>query len=260
MGVGQSRALALQIANVCAFAVTILANLLSNILRTDGKNVGEISDAYPNLFTPAGYVFSIWGVIYTLLLFFAVFQASPKRRGELFLRKIGYYFVLSCIANVIWLYLWLSEQIVLSLLPMFVLLGSLIVIYLRIQIGRSDRPRKEKFLVHLPFSVYLGWITVAPIANVAAALTAVGWDGWGINETYWAILVIAVAVIVTTAVIFTRRDAAFSLVIIWALIGIVAKQMENQLVSTTAGLGAIAVALVLGLTFIATKRQRAEDQ
>jgi len=260
MGVGQSKAFGLQIANVGALAVTIIANLLSNILRTDGKNVGEISDAYPNLFTPAGYVFSIWGIIYALLLLFTVYQSSPKRRGELFLHKIGYYFVLSCVANVIWLYLWLSEQIVVSLVPMFVLLGSLIVIYLRLQIGRSEAPRNERLLIHLPFSVYLGWITVAPIANVAAALTAIGWDGWGINETYWAVLVIAVAVIITTAVIATRKDVAFSLVIIWALTGILTKQIENQLVSTTAGLGAIAIALVLASILLATKGRKVKKQ
>jgi benzodiazapine receptor len=101
----QDSTLTLQIANLGALAVTIIANLLSNILMFDGKTVGEISDAYPNLFTPAGYVFSIWGLIYTLLLLFAVFQALPKQRGKPFLHEIGYYFVLSCVANVMWLYL-----------------------------------------------------------------------------------------------------------------------------------------------------------
>jgi hypothetical protein len=140
---------------------------------------------------------------------------------------------------------------------MFVLLGSLIVIYLRLQIGLSEVPRKERFLVHLPFSLYLGWITVAPIANVVAALTAVGWDGWGINENYWAVLVIVVTVIITAAVIVTRRDAAFSMVIIWALVGIAAKQIENQLVSTSAGLAAVAIGVAVALAFAVTGRRKA---
>jgi len=235
----------LQGANIGAFLLTLVVNALGNILPLGGKTTGEISDLYPTLFTPAGYVFSIWGVIYALLLIFVIFQASPKQKEKLFLSKIGYLFVLSSVANVSWLFLWHYEQIILSLIPMFALLGTLIAIYLRLQIGQSYVPLKEKLFVHLPFSVYLGWITVAPIANVAAALTAIRWDGWGLGDVTWTILVIVVSLIITLAVIVTRRDVAFGLVIVWALIGIIVKQIERQSIVVTAGIGAIVITIAL---------------
>ena len=234
-----------QIVNVISFTITIIANFLSNIFSFEGKNVGGISDSYPNLFTPAGYVFSIWGVIYTLLLIFTFYQALPEQRDDPFIPKISYFFILSNIANTSWLFLWLSEQIVLSLIPMFVLLGSLIAIYLRLQIGLSNASLKERLLVNLPFSVYLGWITVATIANVAAALVAVNWDGWGISAVIWTIIMIALAMIVNLAVIATRGEIAYSLVIIWALVGIIVKQIEDQIIASTAGVGVAIIIIAL---------------
>lgn len=240
-----SKNLILQGSNVGAYLILVVVNALANILPLNGKTTAEISDLYPTLFAPAGYVFSIWSVIYILLLIFVVFQALPGQREKPFLRKISYLFVLSSIENILWLFLWHYEQIILSLVPMFALLGTLIAIYLRLQIGQSDVSLKEKLYVHLPFSVYLGWITVAPIANVASALTAINWDGWGLSDVTWTILVIIVAMIVTLAVIITRRDVAFSLVILWALIGIIVKQIENQSIAITAGISAIMIAVTL---------------
>ena len=243
----------LQGANLGALLMIIVVNALANILPLNGKTTGEISDSYPNLFTPAGYVFSIWGLIYAFLLIFAVFQALPGQRGKTFIHKVGYFFVLSCIANISWIFLWHYEQIILSLVPMFALLITLIVIYLRLNIGRSNVPLKEKLYVHLPFSVYLGWITVAPIANVAAALTAINWDGWGIGDVTWTISVIIIAIIITLAVIITRKDIAYSLVIVWALVGIVFKQTENQSIVITASIGSVVIVIALALRLIRTK-------
>ena len=248
--ISSKKSVFLQVVNFAAFLMTVVVNALSDILPLNGKTTGEISDLYPNLFTPAGYVFSIWGAIYALLLVFVVYQALPRQREKSFLPKIGYFFVLSSIANVIWIFLWHYEQIILSLLPMFALLSTLIAIYLRLQIGQSHVPLKEKLAVHLPFSVYLGWITVAPIANVAAALVAIGWDGWGINEVTWTILMIIVVLIITIAVISTRKDIAFSLVIIWALGGIIAKQIKNQSLILTGGIGIVFILIVLVIRVI----------
>lgn len=128
---------------------------------------------------------------------------------------------------------------------MFVLLVTLIAVYLRLQIGQPSVSLRERLAVHLPFSVYLGWITVAMIANMAAALTAVNWDGLGISEVSWTVLVIIVALIITIGVIFKRKDVAFSLVIMWALGGIIVKQIENQSIVLTAGFGAIILVIAL---------------
>jgi len=245
----------LQGANVAAYLATVAINAFANAATLNGRTTGEISDAYPTLVTPSGYVFSIWGVIYALLLAFAIFQALPRNRDKPFLRGIGGLFLLSCAANVSWLFLWHYLQLVLSVILMFVLLGALIAIYLRLRIGRSDVILREKLLVHLPFSVYLGWITVASIANVAAALTAIGWTGWGLSGVAWTDLVIIVALIITLAVIVTRRDIAYSLVIIWALIGIAVKQVGEQgiLIAAGASVVIIIITLILARSGMVTK-------
>lgn len=246
----------LQGANILTFVLTVLVNGLANTGALNGKTTGEISDLYPTLITPAGYVFSIWGVIYTLLLVFVVFQALPRQREKPFLQEISFLFVLSGLLNVLWLFLWHYDQIALSVLLMFALLATLIAIYLRLQIGRSTLPLKEKLCVHLPFSVYLGWITVATIANVATALTAINWDGFGISNDTWAVLVIIVALAITLTVIITRRDVAYSLVLIWALVGIIAKQTENQGVVITAAASAIIIFVALVAMTVGSRLKR----
>ena len=229
--------------NVVVFIVTVAVNALAGSTAfLNGKTSGEISDMYPTLVTPAGYTFSIWGLIYTLLLVFVVYQVLPRNREQPFLGKVGFLFALSGILNVLWLLLWHYEIIAFSVILMFALLATLIAIYLRLDIGRASIPLKEKLCVHMPFSVYLGWITVASIANVAVALTAVGWDGASIEPLTWAVLVIAVAVLITLIVIATRKDVAYSLVIAWALAGIMAKQIENQTIVLTAE---VSIAIVL---------------
>jgi benzodiazapine receptor len=225
----------LQGTNVVVFIITVTVNALAgSTTLLNGKTSGEISDLYPTLITPAGYTFSIWGLIYTLLLIFIVYQTLPRNREHPFLREVSFLFALSGVLNVLWLFLWHYEIITLSVMLIFALLATLIAIYLRLDIGRVDVALREKVFVHLPFSVYLGWITVASIANVAVSLTAVGWDGGGIEPVTWAMLVIVVALLITLAVIATRKDVAYSLVLVWALAGIIVKQSENQTIVLTA--------------------------
>jgi len=241
----------LQIINIIGFIAVVAVNILANALPINGMTTAELSDSYPNLFVPAGYVFAIWGVIYLLLLAFTVYQASPNRREAQFLGKIGYLFGISCAANVVWIFLWHYELVFLSLVFMFALLGSLILIYLRLDIGRGKPLREERLYVHLPFSIYLGWITVAPIANVVAALVSINWDGFGLGDVTWTIVMISVAVILTLLNIQTRFDIGYTLVIIWALGGIIVKQMAIQSIVMTAGLGIIGI-----VAFLAFKRLR----
>jgi benzodiazapine receptor len=234
-----------QFANIITFIATVIVNALANTSVLNGKTTGAISDQYPTLITPAGYVFSIWGVIYTLLFVFIVFQVLPKQKEAEFLQEISFLFALSNVLNILWLFLWQYEQIALSVVPMFALLASLIAIYLRLDIGRAKVYLKERLCVHLPFSVYLGWITVASITNVAVALTAINWDGFGLDNVTWAVLVIVVALMINLLVIIKRRDIAYSLVIIWALVGIIVKQIENQSIVITAAASAIIIVLAL---------------
>jgi hypothetical protein len=235
-----------QWANVAAFLFTVIVNGLANALPLNNQTTGEISDRFQVFFVPAGYVFSIWGLIYLALAGFAVYQLLPAQRQNPILQRIGYWFVLSCLANGVWIFLWHYELFALTLVVMLVLLISLIQIYLRLDIGRSQVTNPERFLVHLPFSIYLGWITVATIANATSLLDYVGWNGWGISPEWWAVIMLAVAALVSLAMAWLRADLAYLLVIIWASAGIAIKQANTALVANTAwAVVALAVIWVL---------------
>lgn len=236
---------------------TIVVNALAgSTTLLNGKTSGEISDLYPTLITPAGFTFSIWGIIYTLLLVFTIYQMLPRNREQPFLHQISVLFALSGILNILWLFLWHYELITFSVVLMFALLSALIAIYVRLDIGKGEISLWEKICVHLPFSVYLGWITVASITNVAAALTAVGWDGGGIGQETWAMLVIVVALLITLTVIATRKDVAYGLVIVWALVGIMSKQSENQIVGLTAEVSIVVILITIVTMTIVSKIKR----
>ena len=243
--------------NIMAFLFTVLVNgLAGSTTILGGKNTAQISDANPNLITPAGYVFSIWGVIYILLGVFVVFQALPSEKGKDYQKRIGWLFVLSSLLNIAWLFLWQFEYLSLSVVLMFLLLATLISIYLRLNIGKSTAPLREKLAVHVPFSVYLGWITIASIANVAVTLVSVNWDGFGINPETWAALIVIIALLITLIVIATRKDVAYGLVIIWALVGIAVKQSGNQNIVMITEISAIIVAVALAAVILLASLKR----
>ena len=244
----------LRYANIIFFGLTVVVNSLAGGTTLIGGQVtAAVSDANPTLITPAGYVFSIWGVIYMLLGVFVVYQALPSQQGKEYQSKIGWLFVLSSLINIGWLFLWQFEYLSLSVVLMFLLLATLISIYVRLRIGKSAVSLRERLAVQLPFSVYLGWITIASIANVAATLVSIGWDGFGISPETWAILVVAVALIITILMLFRRKDVAYSLVIIWALVGIGVKQSGNQTIVMLAEISAAIVAIALISTILVTQ-------
>jgi hypothetical protein len=237
--------------NMIFLIATIVVNGLANALPLNGLNTGEISDRFDVYFVPAGYVFSIWGVIYLGLILFAVYQLLPSQRANPRLGRIGYLFVLSCVANMAWLFLWHYEFFAWSLVAMVILLLSLIAIYLRLGVGREEAPLGEKWLIRVPFSVYLGWITVATIANATSLLDYLGWNGWGINEETWFLIIILVATGIASAVSLTRGDVAYLLVILWAFIGIAVKQAGVPLVETSTWIAIIIVGIMflVGVVF-----------
>jgi hypothetical protein len=232
-----------QIINVLAFAGMVTVNVLANALPLNGQLTGEISDRFPVFFTPAAYVFGIWGVIYALLAAFVVYQALPRQRENPQLRRIGYLFALSCLANAAWIFCWHYNLFPLSLLVMLALLGLLVLIYLQLGIGRERAAGVERWVVHLPFSVYLGWISVATIANASAVLYDLGWNGQPLAPEWWAVIMIGVGVVLTLLMLFRRSDIAFALVIIWAYTGIVVRQADMPPVAIGAAAGALVVAV-----------------
>jgi len=226
-----------------AFAAVIVVNSLAGgTTLLGGRNTADVSAAYPTLITPAGFTFSIWGVIYALLAAFIVFQLLPSHRQDRFNRQVGYFFILSSLFNIIWLFLWQYEYIATSVPLIFALLVTLIIVYLRLDVGRSAATRGERVCVHLPFSVYLGWITIASIADVSSGLVSVNWTGFGLSPSTWAQLVVLVALVITLLVIGTRRDPAFGLVVVWALIGITANQLAHPDVTMVTEASAVLVA------------------
>ncbi len=240
---------ALRWLNVAAYVATIAINALATIGLIGGVSTGFISDLYSTLVTPAGYVFSVWGAVYFLLGVFVVYQALPSSKEKRFHGRIGPLFALSCIWNIAWIFLWQSRLIALSLLPMFGLLITLDAIYMRLGISWSSAPLGERLAVSTPFSFYLGWITMAAIANVAAALQAMGWVPWGVSPQTWAFLVLALALGITLFTVVSRGDVVFGAVVVWALVGIAVKQGGDATVSLAAGIGAAAVALAMIVIF-----------
>lgn len=236
-----------QITVAATIGITIVINLLANLLPINGLNTGEISDRFQVYFVPAGYVFSIWGVIYLGLIAFAVFQALPAQRENPRLRASGWWIVLGGIANSAWIFLWHYEQFPLTLIAMLVLLASLIVTYLRLGIGRVRVPSLEAWAVHVTFSIYLGWITVATVANVTSLLDYLRWDGWGIAPEIWMGIVLLAVLAVGSAMNFTRRDLAYTLVILWALAGIAVKHagVAAVVVPTWITFGGVALTFAL---------------
>lgn len=247
---------AIRVLNAVALLVTVAVNGLANALPLNDLTTGEISDRFEVYFVPAGYVFSIWGVIYLALIGFVVFQLLPAQRDNPRVARIGLWFVVSCAANVAWLFLWHYLRFSLTLLAMVLLLISLIVIYLRLDIGRRPVPTAERWLVDLPFSLYLGWITVATIANVTSLLHSVGWGGWGISPQVWAVIMLAAAAVIASIVSLTRGDVVYLLVILWALAGIAVKHAGTPLVATTAWLAAAVVAVMTVVGALTGRRRR----
>jgi hypothetical protein len=238
-----------QLAVVTTVIITLVVNTLANALPLNGLNTGQISDQFHVYFVPAGYVFSIWGLIYLGLIAFAIFQALPAQRENLRLRATGWWIALGGLANSAWIFLWHYGQFPLTLVAMFTLLGTLIITYLHLGIGRSSVSKSETWTVRIPFSIYLGWITVAAVANVTSVLDFVKWDRFGLAPEVWMVTMLAAVLIITLSMIFTRRDAAFTLVILWALAGISVRFAEVSAVAipTWITFGVVALALMMVL-------------
>jgi hypothetical protein len=244
------------IVNVLAVVATIVINGLANALPLNNQTTGEISDRFDVFFTPAGYVFSIWGLIYLGLIAFAIFQALPAQRANPRLARIGPWFLAASIANIAWIFLWHYEYFWWTAPVMVALFGSLLAIYLRLDIGRAAVPSRERWTVDHPFSLYLGWVTVATIANITALLYLAGWNGWGVSPQTWTVVMISAAAVIACLLTLTRRDVVFPLVVIWALAGIAIKNATAPVVQ---GAALFACLIVLG-GIIAGVLQRRGDR
>lgn len=249
----------LQILNIIGFILVLTLNGLANGLPINGRTTGELSDLYPNLFVPAGFTFSIWGIIYLLLLGFIIYQASGLWKASASIanqavQTIGIWFFISCLANASWILAWHYLQVELSVLIMLTILTSLIMIYRRLAIGQGAQSSKELFLVHLPFSIYLGWITVATIANITTLLVDLGLSGFWLGETIWTCLMILVATGFGIFFLLKKRDVPYNLVLIWAFYGISAARFNDTIILFTyIGMALLSIGVILRFrTWIST--------
>jgi translocator protein len=227
--------------------VTVVTNVLANALPIAGRTTAEVSDAYPTLVTPAGYVFSIWGVIYLGLVGYAVWQALPTRAANDRVRAVALPIVVANVANALWIVAWHNLWIGTSLVLMLVLLASLIAVYRGLRdprgTARSRQPsRGERLWARGTFSVYLGWITVATVANVSAYLVQLGWDGGFVPAEVWGAFVLLVATYLGMRLLHHYRDLAYAAVLVWAFVGITVAQRSVWVVAATAVVGVLALA------------------
>ncbi len=243
-------------AAVVAYVAMIAMNALANILPLFGRNTGEVSDRYPSLFTPAGYAFSIWGVIYLLLAAFVVYQALPAGRANHRLVPVRPLFVFSAVFNALWLVSWHALWIPVSQAFMIALLLSLIALYVRGELWRGSATTAQRWLVELPFSVYLGWISVATIANTAIFFIDLGLDG-GAAAPFLTMFVILVATLLGILGTTSRRDWAFALAVGWGLAGVAVAQSGGVQRVSTAALVCAAVLAVAAVVAMLRGRSRA---
>ena len=243
--------------NVIIFLITFVVNFLATNLPLNGLTTCDISDTFDVYFVPADYVFFIWFVIYLALIGFVIYQALPKQRDNTKLTAISPWFLVSNIANALWLVSFHYLRFMLSLVFMVILLISLLVIFLKLNIGKSGASGAMKWLVELPFAIYLGWITVATIANVTQVLFTLGWEGFGIAPQFWLVVMLAVAVIISALMSFTRHNLPYAAVLVWSFVGIAQKFPKVPLVNT-ASLAATALVVVFLLAAFVRKKKAKE--
>lgn len=235
--------------NALGLSLALVANGLANSLPLNGMTTGELSDIYPNLFVPAGLTFSIWGLIYLGLLALVVhgFASIRSTQEPGPLEALGPWFLVSCLANGAWILAWHWTLMWLSLAIMLVILGALLAMYRRLGVGVRPASPGERWLVRLPISIYLGWITVATIANITTLVVDMGVPPFGSVQAVLTVVVMAAALVIGAAVLWTRLDLAYVAVLLWAYLGIYLKRSTSTQEGTVMVATGAAVALVLGL-------------
>lgn len=234
--------------NLLSYIAMVVVNFLANYLPINDLDTGEISEMYPNLFTPAGFTFSIWGVIYLLLGIFIVYQIFKLYKDNIkldYIQRISYFFISSSILNIVWIFAWHYLQIGLSLIIMFLLLTNLLYLYRRL--NSSDIQENGFTLSKITFSIYTGWITIATIANVTVFLVDINWGGFGLSDSFWMIIITLLATAIVIRFMYQNDDWVYALVAVWAFFGIVYKRLTTEPVETAV----VIVLIICMLTIIA---------
>lgn len=236
----------LAILNAASVMLVVAVNYLSQVLRVNDTTIGERSAAYENLFTPAGYAFAIWGLIFLSLTAYVAFQLWRVFRGDkdsTFVEQTGYWFLCANVLNSAWVFAFIYDYTGISVLIMLGILLSLCKIIVNTNMERWDASFRVIAFVWWPISLYSGWIAVATIANIAAYLTKIGWDGFGIGDVEWTIAMILAATVLNLVMVWKRNMREFALVGIWALVAIFVR--HRNAIDSVANTAAICSAVLL---------------
>jgi hypothetical protein len=235
-----------QVTTLAAILGSIVVNTVANRFPPNGLNIGSLSNALFSAIKiqPANYAFAIWGLIYIGLIAFGIYQLQPAQRHNPRLQRCGYLLPLACLAQCLWIYLFLFRLFPLSTVAMLGILLPLMVMYQRL--GQQPGSRRDRWLIDLPIGIYLGWISVATIINVAIALYSLNWNGWGLDPSVWAAIMMMISATIATIVLIQRRDRAYAWVIVWALVAITIRQVDTPLIAGTGRMLALAL-MVLSL-------------
>ncbi|MCP1383573.1 hypothetical protein [Runella salmonicolor] len=221
-----------QILNWVFFLAMVFVNYLANALPINDKTTGQLSNQYPNLFVPAPVTFSIWGVIYLLLLVFCIKQSKSLFSAQVdpataeTVTVIGPRFIITCILNMVWILVWHYEYVAFSVFIMVLFLGQLININARIDSLTPYLAKNSRFSVKAPFGLYLGWLCIATVANATTLLVILDWNGWGQSEVFWASAMVLVGAIIGSFALLKLRNAYIGISVIWALIGVIIARLD----------------------------------
>ncbi|MCF7906637.1 tryptophan-rich sensory protein [Patescibacteria group bacterium] len=217
--------LIIKILALVSYVIMVVVNSLANVLNFNNYTTGDISNLYPNLFAPAPITFSIWGLIYLLLFVYSIYQFKKSDNEKLY-RKINIYFILSSVANILWIFSWHNNIIPVSALLILVILFSLIKI--ADLLNKEKLSKRNNILIALPFTIYFGWITIATVANITTFLVSLGWGRLGLPDYIWMIIILLIATSIGILRLFKDKRYAYGLVFIWAYTGILIKHISSS--------------------------------
>ncbi|NLU93556.1 hypothetical protein HGH90_16560 [Chitinophaga sp. Ak27] len=235
--------------NTLGYIIMIAVNVLAVLLPINGNTTGQVSAEYPSLFAPAHITFLIWGVIYLSLLGFIIYQLwlafSNKHPEGLsrVMRRMKHWFLISSVCNACWLFAWHYQLIPVSVAIMLILLLSLAVIHFNFGIATAPASLAERVFIHFPFSLYLGWIVIATLANIAAFLSYAGWEGSLHAQVVRTIVMIAVGTLLTIVMVLFRNNIVYALVSVWAFYGILLKRRTVDIMEENAIIHACIIAI-----------------
>ena len=224
------------IATLIAIIVTITANTWTNLSPPNDLNVGEIANTVLAgvLITPANYAFAIWGLIYLGVVAYGIYQLFPAQRQDPVIRRASLGLIVASLAQTAWIYLFPLQLFWLSVVAMAVILLALAVAYAQLNPGRSRAGRRRRWLAQIPFSIYLGWISVASLVNVASALYASGFEDLGLGAVPWTVIVLLIGAGLGAIAIWRHQDLAFVLVLVWAFTAVAVRHSDVLAIWLTA--------------------------